>query len=146
MLKSLPRAIVIALGASVFSGCTTTTYTPPHVVPTTPSFISVNPTTLDFAGISTTANGFAYDQTVTGTLTAPSAVTVDASSCITASGPIARVSNPVQSGLSLTVTVTPLAAGTCTVTLTTATGSTATVSIAVNNGSVGVSAKRRILP
>ncbi len=136
---------MIALGVSVFSGCTTTTYTPPHVV-TTPSFISVNPTKLDFAGISTAANGFAYDQTVTGTLTAPSPVTVDASSCLTPNGPIASASNPVQSGLSLTVTVTPLAAGICTVTLTTGTGSTATVTITVNSGSVGVSAKHRSRP
>jgi hypothetical protein len=137
--------MVIALGVLGLAACAPATYVPPHSGPE-PSSITVAPTTLSFAGISTAANHDAFDQTITGTLSAPSAVTVDTSSCVTTSGPIARVSNPVQNGLSLTVTVSPLAAGSCTVTLTTASGSSATVTITVNAGTVGVSAIRRGSP
>jgi hypothetical protein len=139
MNRALSR-VIVTLGISALSACTTATYTPPNSG-TTPSFITVTPTTLDFAGISTPSNHYAYDQTVTGTLTAPSQVTVSAASCLSSNGPIARVTNPVQNGLSLTVTVSPERAGSCTVTLTTATGSSATVSITVNAGSVGLSGK-----
>ncbi|HZO95085.1 MAG TPA: hypothetical protein VFB22_15175 [Candidatus Baltobacteraceae bacterium] len=141
MFDRLSRASVFVLGASVFAGCSAGTYTaPPRVVPAT---ITVKPTTLDFAGVSTAANGYAYDQTVTGQLSAQATVSVDASSCVQNGAAIATALDPVQSGLSLTVTVRPLAAGSCTVTLTTPGGSSASVSITVNDASVGLTGARR---
>jgi|GEM_PF-3642237 len=136
-------AVLIAAGAAALSGCGSSPSVAPHYPTTTPASISVSPSSLSFAGISTAANGYAYDQTVTGTLSAASSVTVDAQSCLTPSGPIARVTNYSQSGLTVTATVSPLAAGRCTVTLTTASGSTASIAITVNDGSVGLSAAGR---
>jgi len=141
MFHSVSRASVFALGASVFAGCSAGTYTaPPRAVPAT---ITVKPATLDFAGVSTAANGYAYDQTVTGQLSAQASVGIDASSCIQNGNAIATVLDPVQNGLTLTVTVRPLAGGSCTVTLTTPGGSSASVAITVNDASVGLTATRR---